>query len=69
LERQDLQLAGDVARSILITLAFWGTRWLGGTPLQAVGAYSLTMVFTYGGFFAMYRWLLKDAVKRRLSAS
>ncbi len=66
LERQDLQLAGDVVRSILITLAFWGTRWLGGSPLLAVAAYSATMVVTYAAFFAMYRWLLADAVRRRL---
>lgn len=67
LERQDLQLIGDVLRSGLIALAFWGTHRLGATPLVAVTVYSATMVITYLAFFAMYRWLLADAVKRRLS--
>lgn len=67
LERQDLQFAGDAGRAVLTFGAFYGAYRISDDPRTAIIVYAITMVVTYAGFFAMYRALLMNAVKRRLA--
>lgn len=67
IERQDIQLIGDVIRTVLIFAAFAVTHAQGGDATAAVAVYSGTMVATYVAFFILYRSLLRRAVRLRLA--
>lgn len=69
LERQDIQLIGDIIRTVLIFAAFSLTHSQGGDATTAVFVYAATMVVTYIAFFLLYRGLLRHAVKQRLAGA
>lgn len=69
LERQDLQFAGDALRAVITFIAFYAVHASGGEARLAIIVYSVAMVVTYAGFFAMYRGLLMRAVRRRLAGA
>ncbi|MCE5322971.1 oligosaccharide flippase family protein [bacterium] len=61
MERQDLQMIGDLTRSILVAIALVVPHTLGWTAEATVATYALTMALTYAGFYLMYRWIVCNA--------
>ncbi|MDY6878145.1 MAG: oligosaccharide flippase family protein [Chloroflexota bacterium] len=58
LEQQNLQLAWDVGRLVLVVSILWLANTMGGSPVQAVGAYSGGMLIAYLGLFGLCNYAL-----------
>lgn len=58
LERQDLQLAWDVGRLVLVVGVLWLANTLGWSSVQAIGAYSGSMLIAYLGLFGLSNYAL-----------
>lgn len=64
LERQELQLAWDAGRLLLVVGALWTAAALGAPPLVAVGTYSVTMGLSYLALLVLCARALKAAPAR-----
>ena len=65
IERQDIQLAWDFGRLLLVVGVLVGTRQLGGSAWHAVTAYAVVLCLAYGVLFLLNLWALASYVKRR----
>ncbi len=65
IERQDLQLAWDFGRLLLVVGALLGARQLGGSAWHAVTAYSAAICLAYGALFLLNLWALASHVRKR----
>ena len=58
LERQDIQLAWDIGRFVLVVATLWSANALEWSPVQAVGAYSGCMLMAYLVLFGLTYYVL-----------
>jgi hypothetical protein len=57
-QRQDLQLALDVLRTVVVIGSIWVPAHYGGRPLLAVECYAAGMTVMYGVYYILYRRIL-----------
>lgn len=65
LERQGLQMAADLARTMIVVGSLWLPYRLGWPSNWAVGLYSVCMVVMYIGYYQMYRRILRVGPQER----
>lgn len=64
-ERQDLQLAWDLGRLVLVLGALLGTWQLGGSAWHAVAAYAGAICLAYAVLFLLNLWALASHMRKR----
>ncbi len=64
-KRQDVQIALDAARALLVVLSLWIPHMLRLPPLVAVVCYSATMACTYGVSWLVYVRIARRAGEQR----